>query len=336
MKQDLLNAFQAATATPDAPDQWVAPYRAPEDAATHQFVLFLKPEATAVSEGARLDRILDIVFDRLAAFSATVHAARVLPGDYLARHAIMDQHYGVINRISKLGEAALTGAAREKLHHDFAKEIAAGARVLGGHQFLDEQPEISPLALSTMNDNIGTAKLGGGSYLMRLNVLGKNYLLLNPFHAYQLVPFTTPGHAIIVLEGRSKTPWKDLRVKLTGATNPAKAEAGSIRAAFLARKDELGLRDVNQGANGIHLSAGPLEGMVELQRFFHETGKDLSLADTAFAKLLASRGLSAERIAELAGNPVLDQGGRHVSAFDLTEETDALGAADALATPALV
>jgi hypothetical protein len=237
----------------------------------------------------------------------------------------MANHYGVINRISRLGEEALTEAARENLHTQFAEDLSAGARVLGGEQFLAEQTDISPLALSVMNDNIGTTKLGGGSYCMKLNVLGQVYLLLNPFHAYQLVPFTTGDRAIVVMECRSQTDWKTLRGELTGATDPTRAPAGSIRAELLARKDEFGLADVNQGSNGVHLSAGPLEGMVELQRFFtdHEAGKVLDWQDTAFGKQLANAGVSDDRICELAGNATVSHNGETESAFDLTEEVNA-------------
>jgi len=328
MIPDLLNAFSVATAA--MPRQhWVRPYTPPASGDTHQFVLFLKPEITAVHDGVNLEAVLSLVLDRLAHFGVDIHAARALPAEYLERYSIMDQHYGVINRISKSGPEALTEAAAAKLESHFARELAEGARVLGGHQFLLENPEISPLALSALNDNIGTTKLGGGSYAMRLNVLGHRYVLLNPFHAYQLVPYTTPGRAILVLEGRSPQDWATLRGGLTGATNPAKAAEGSIRASLLANKDALGLRDVNQGLNGIHLSAGPLEGMVELKRFFsdHGKGRELKWSDLAFGQALLQQGLDPE---VLAGNPDLNINGQNVSAFDLTEEINAREALERL------
>lgn len=330
MTTPYLDAFAKAT-DPDAPGQaWIAPYTAPDSADTHQFVLFLKPEATAVHDGVKLDAVLECVLKHLEDFGVSVHAARALPAAYLEANAIMDNHYGVINRISKQGAEALTDDARAKLETLFAEDLAAGAKVLGGHQFLAEQPEFTSLALSALNDNVGTTKLGGGSYAMRLNLLGQIYILLNPFHAYQLVPYTTPGRAILVLECRSTRDWGDLRGKLTGATNPAKAEPGSIRAELLSQKDTLGLKDVNQGMNGIHLSAGPLEGMVELRRFFSdpEAGALLAWSDLAFGQALAAKGLDPEALAQ---NPDLDRDGKAVSAFDLTEERNAADALGLLA-----
>lgn len=111
--------------------------------------------------------------------------------------------------------------------------------------------------------------------------------------------------------------WADLRTKLCGATNPAKADEGkrhslilflfffiisfpithqptvavsiffliiflcyqfflpllgSIRAELLKNKEATGMIDVNMSSNGVHMSAGPLEGLVELQRFMSTEG----------------------------------------------------------------
>lgn len=331
--QALLEAHAAASDNTSPRQVWVQPYQRPESSEAHQFVLFLKPEATDTRGGVRLDRVLDLVGECLDTFGVNPRAARALPAAYLADHSIMDQHYGVINRISKTGESALTEEAAQNLKKEFAEDLAAGARVLGGHQFLEAVPDFSALALTTLNDNLGTRKLGGGSYAMRLHVLGNRYILLNPFHAYQLVPFTTPGRAILVLECVSNRDWSDLRGKLTGATDPAKAAEGSIRQRLLANKKYFGMKEVNQGNNGIHLSAGPLEGMVEVRRFFtdHERGGNLAWEDTAFGSALLAKGLDEARVSELATNPVITWNGSSGSAFDLTEERNATDALERLA-----
>lgn len=332
MKTAILDSFQKTIQT--GGQKWIAPYTPPTDSATNQFVLFLKPEVTCMEEGADMGGVLDIVFSALGRFDVTVGAVRILAGPYLKAHRIMDQHYGVINKISKGGREALSKVAEEKLSEMFGESIAAGAEVLGGHQFLDQSPEFSPLALSVLNDNIGTSRLAGGSYVMQIKVLGRPFLLLNPFHAYQLVPYTSAGRGIVVMEGLSRRPWKELRQNLAGATNPAKAAPGSIRNELLSAKNRLGLTDVDQGLNGIHLSAGPLEGMVELARFFadHEASQPIPVAQTAFGHQLAQRGVSAENILRLASNPEIPQDGKPVTVFDLTEEMDAGEAASLLAS----
>jgi hypothetical protein len=317
---DIRKRFDDVTTASGPADAWVQPYGTIDSASDHQFVLFLKPEATAVKEGVDLDAILALAFEELNRFDVHIGAVRILNGDYLKDHQIMDRHYGVINAISKQGVNAISTGAKEKLQELYGDLIQAGAQVLGAHQFLDAYPDFNALSLCCINDTVGTQKLAGGTYCLRLDVLGAPVIILNPFHPYQLVPYTTPGNGIIVMEGRSATPWKDLREKLTGATDPTKAPAGSIRQRLLANASALGLKSVTQGTNGIHLSAGPLEGMVELQRFF-------DVDHTCFGKLLADKGLSAKRITELANNIDLEVDGGCISAFDLTEELDSADAA---------
>lgn len=323
MQTQLFEDFQSSLASQRP--IWSKAYEKPENDQAHQFLLFLKPEVTAVHAGVNLEAVLKMVLERLTAFECTLHALRILPSAYLAKYAILDQHYGVINAISKQGEAALTEKARSNLQREFAADLDNGAQVLGGHQFLQAQPEFTPLTLCTLSDNLGTTKLGGGSYCMRISMQGQIYLILNPFHAFQLVPYTTPGRAIIAIEGRSTRDWQVLRSELTGSTNPATAKPGSIRAELLARKDEFQLKEVSQGSNGVHLSAGPLEGMVELQRFFsdHLLDKTLQFTDTVFGAQLLAAGLSPEAIQALASNPEMTVNGQSVSAFDLTEEVNA-------------
>lgn len=45
---------------------------------------------------------------------------------------------------------------------------------------------------------------------------------------------------------------------------------GSIRAELLKNKEKSGMVAVNIASNGVHMSAGPLEGLVELQRFLSD------------------------------------------------------------------
>jgi hypothetical protein len=83
---------------------------------------------------------------------------------------------------------------------------------------------VFPLYL-TVGSSITFSRLGG-TYLCKFKLLGETQLVLNPFHAYQLVPFVKKGNALILFECTSDMSWADLRTKLCGATNPAKADAG--------------------------------------------------------------------------------------------------------------
>jgi len=322
---EIISAFEKVTAKDSQTHSiWVHPYNAPADHNLNQFIFFLKPEATATADGVNLQKIIDLATKTLSDAGVKFGAIRVIGGPYLDAHNIMVQHYGVISKISKEGYSAISDAAKENLkkNENMKEFLAAGAEIIGGHDFLKKFDKFNPFSLLVLNDNLGTTRLAGGTYAMKVKVLGKPYIVLNPFHAYQVVPYTTTGNAIIVFEGLSTLSWAHLRTKLTGVTDPNASEEGSIRRLLLNHKQDLGLKDVDKGSNGIHLSAGPLEGMVELTRFFtdHNTGNTVSNTSTAFGSYLKSKGASEENINKYATNPDADADGKKVSLFDLTEE----------------
>jgi len=311
---------------------WVTPYHADEKkkADQHQFVFFLKPEATAAHAGVDVKSVIARTFALLAHHHIHIGAVRVLSGDYLRKHDIMVQHYGVISKVYKSGVDVITEEAKKRLHELYQNKIDAGATVISGGQLLQLYPDLNPFSLLVLNDNLGTTRLAGGTYAMDLNVQGKKYIVLNAFHGYQLVPFTTTGRAIIVFEGLSQAPWKSLRDNVCGTTDPNTAAAGSVRQVFLSEKKTYGFVSVDKSSNGCHMSAGPLEALVEVTRFFGNGGENLNVNQTNFGHLLAHEGLSADRINALASNIKVTSGGKSITSFDLTEEVNGKDAAQAL------
>jgi len=310
-------------------ERWIVPLGEEPIEGRNHFVLFLKPELLALKDGVKVVAILDLVLAKLATNGVKIGAVRVLNGRYLARYNIMEEHYGVINRASRLGEAALSPATRQKL----LAEVPNADRVLGGHEFLETYPEVSAFALNIISDTAKTRKIASGKYYSVLEVGGERVVVLNPFHPQQVLHYTMPGRTIVVIECASDTDWQALRQTMTGATDPAKAAPGSIRKTLLERKSALGLRDVATASNGVHCSAGPLEAMVEYSRFFsdHAKKKPIKLADTPFGDLLVRRGIGKKEIAGLAKNPLLGEESGANYAFNLTEEKNADAAASLLA-----
>jgi len=324
--EEIIAAYNKVVAAGSETDNvWVKEYTKPEGD-DHQFLFFFKPEATE----ANLKEIMDLSLKVLTDNGVSFGAIRVVGGPYLDTHDIMTQHYGVISQIYKQGYPAISDQAKAKLTAEFGADVAAAGNPVGGYEWLKSHPDFNALSLCVLSDNVGCARLAGGTYLLKFKFLGQTQLILNPFHGYQLVPFIKPGSALIVFEGRSKTSWSDLRNKLCGATDPTAAEAGSIRNELLKNKEKCGLVDVNKGSNGVHMSAGPLEGMVELQRFFSSADARLSFSSLSFGAALAAQGLSEEQIIALAANPDVAHDGKNISVFDLTEEMNAGEAAPLL------
>jgi hypothetical protein len=299
----------------------------------HEAVFFLKPELTS-EPGVDLRAVLELVNDQLGRFSVRVGGIRVLGSQYLRQYNIIDQHYGVINAISRKGPTALSPAVFDQLEKSFVTEISSGATVLGGHQFLERYRFFSPASLAVLWDalNSQSRKLAPGTYALPINVWSDQNIVLNGFHPHQLEHFNAANRSIIVMALRCETAWTALRDMMIGDTDPARAERGSLRQVFAQRQEDLNIPLVNKGQNGVHLSAGPLEGMVEVMRFFSENadGKELITTDTSFGRRLHASGFSEVEIDRLASNQVLEMGGRTTSAFDLTEKMDAHAAVTTL------
>jgi hypothetical protein len=313
-------------------DIWIKRYQVEEDFTKNQFVVLLKPEIIAVQDDVNVEGILRLVFKAFLRWNVEIRAIRVLTADYLRQYRIIDNLYGVINHTSRWGFDAISADARRELEREFGSDLRLGAEVLGGHQFIERYPKFSPSTLSALSDSIGPKKLASGTYCLRLEVDGKILLVLNAFHPFQVENFTKRGKNIVIFEALSNTTWSILRRQLLGATDPTKAAEGSIRQMLLMLRSELGLSVVNLSNNGVHMSSGPLEGMIELQSLFseHEISAQLSLRETCFGHMLLNKGLPELLLDKLVKHPTIEKCKCVISSHDLTEEIDSEAAAEKL------
>ena len=297
--------------------------------AGNEFVIFSKPELGRLT-GTDLDRVWDLFTELLERYDVTVHQTIIRTGEELESSGAMQEHYGVINQISRLGRPALTGPAEAALAEAYGDALDE-AGVLGGHQFLAEYPEVSPYALGLLFANAEVNRLAPGTYAALVKVDGAPVVILNGFHPRQLSFFTADDTVCAFLHASSATDWNSLRSDLIGSTDPSKADSGSIRGRLFADPAGFGLESVSYNFNGVHMSAGPLEGLAELNRFF---GAGAPATGWTFAAALGAAGVSEDGIAALLENPTLDAGGERGSAFDLTEGLNATEAAALLASAA--
>ncbi len=294
--------------------------------AANEFVIFSKPELGRLGAD-HLAAVWDLFAASFATYGVQVHRLKILAGAELEASEVMAQHYGVINEISRLGRPALTEAAESALAELYADSLDR-AEVLGGHQFLERYPEFSPFSLAMLFSNASVGRLGPGTYAGSVKIDGASIIILNGFHPRQLSFFTADDTVCAFLHGSSTTDWESLRGELIGTTDPAKAAPGSIRGTLFADPGAFGLTSVNSNFNGVHMSAGPLEGLGELNRFF---GEVQGPTEWSFSRALEAAGASAEDVAGLVENPVIEAGGERGTAFDLTEGMDAAPAAELLA-----
>jgi hypothetical protein len=286
----------------------------------NEFLIFLKPDLIGL--GDRLGPVWSLISERLESFGVELAAAAALDADVMRKHRLIQQHYGVINSVSMEGVKALSQSAKGKLG-EFLADLPDDTEVLGAQQFMDRYPVFSPTALSILYDNLTSHRFGGGTYGVAVRVYGRTVVLLNGFHPEQIELFESPDAAIMCFVGRSPRPWRELRQEMTGATDPARAGKGSIRYSLLDQRNELGLGAVTPLRNGVHVSAGPVEAVVEIARYFspYETGQPISPKGTSFGTRLLA-GVSSRMFDALVQNKEVLLDGVSQSSFDATEELD--------------
>ena len=155
----------------------------------NEFVIFSKPELGRLS-AEDTDKVWDLFAAALGSYAVRVHRTRILTGAELESTGVMAEHYGVINKISRLGRPALTEAAEQALVEQYADELEAGALVLGGHQFLTDYSGFGPYSLGVLFANLSVGRLGPGTYAGVVTVDGQPVVILKWFHP-RLISFFT-------------------------------------------------------------------------------------------------------------------------------------------------
>ena len=294
----------------------------------NEFLFFIKPEITQKSKSINVKSILELIFNSIDKYGLHINNVKVLSAKYLDDNNIIAQHYGVINKLSNNALKSLSDNSKQKFKEIFNKNIAE-CNVLGGNEFLKKYEVFNPLSLDYLWQNKNNHKLGGGTYCMEIKLDAENIHLINGFHPRQLLHFTEEGKSIVVFTLSGNLDWKVARNDFIGATNPLSANDGSIRKELLKHKEQFGLKEISQGLNGVHLSAGPIEGLIELIRYNSNFSENIKIPidEFNFGKMLKKH-FSDKIIEQILSNPDILMDNKKMSLFDLTEEMnskDAIG-----------
>jgi hypothetical protein len=296
----------------------------------HEFLFFVKPEIFQIQNDHNLKSVLELLLGKISQFGFTIRDIRVLGASYLEKYDIIAQHYGVINALSREPLEAFTDEAKNRFREVYGHEPEE-VRVMGSLQFLKHYPSFTPDSLQQLWQQTRTTKLSGGNYCAQVKAGNEEVYLINGFHPKQLIHFTEEGRMIMPVKLAGDLDWAVARNQFIGKTNPADAAPGSLRNELLVNRELFGLNEVSSSQNGFHLSAGPLEGLVELMRY----GSDFSAGDLKkpgdfnFGKHLLE--VFSEKETEiLCSNRIVKYRGNKISTFDLTEEKNSRDAIDIL------
>jgi hypothetical protein len=289
----------------------------------HEFLFFIKPEITLGDNQINHESILDLMFRKLKEFSFEIHDIRLLGASYLEKFNIISQHYGVINSISRNATGNLTPEGTGRFREYFGI-MPKDAIVLGGIEFLEKYKHYDPFSLDELWQKSKAVKLAGGTYCALVTEGPDQIYLMNGFHPKQLVHFTEKGRSIVTFNLGSDIDWALARNHFIGKTNPSDAAQGSLRRELLENKSKFGLDEVNSSKNGFHLSAGPVEGLVELMRYCsdYSSGNMRTHDDFGFGRKL-NASFSPMQVTKICANSYVNYNGNRISTFDLTEEKNA-------------
>ncbi len=288
----------------------------------NEFIFFIKPEITLEDKRIKLSKVIDIILDQIKVFGLKTKQISLLSSRYIKLHSIIAQHYGVINKLCYHAQD-MSDSSKLKFKEVYGEDYQ-NCKVMGGFEFLDNYINFNAITLDYLMQNVTSTKLGGGTYCTKLKIDQETIYLINGFHPRQLMHFRQEGRSIVVFRLVGDLSWKAARQEFVGATNPIVANPKSLRSILYHAQNELGLAEMSQSFNGVHLSAGPVEGLVELVRFtsnFSEIASIQKYTDFTFGKKLTEH-FSHDQIVKILSNQEFTINQKVISIFDITEEKD--------------
>ncbi len=289
----------------------------------NELLLFVKPEIFIVQDTAQVEAALDLVFAKLAEFGASVSGIAVVGGKVLEEAEIMNRHYGYINRLSRFASQMVDAEDRQKIATALELPNLDGITIYGGHEYLKAHPGEDCFDLDTLWFTKKSLKIRSGFYVQHYTKDGENFILVNGFHPAQLLHFTDPTHRIVLVLVHSDTSWATLRNEMVGATFPEKAVPHSIRGTLYAHAEAYGLGTVSIANNGVHLSAGPFEGLFEINNFFGKIlDLDIKKQPPLLLKKMLAAGLPMQTALKALENPIVTESPKPTDLFTATEDVE--------------
>ena len=281
-------------------------------------LVFIKPHAVN-------DKVKALVVEHLKEHRVTIVSEGTMGSSHIKEHGIIDNHYAALamNAVkllpAELGIGADKKAEFEAMFGVGWDQAVAEKKVLNLAQFQELKPELDAEAIERKWRAKAPLKLGPGNYVGHFEEEG--VYVVNAFYSQMREKYIKADASVVwftVEFGETELSWKRFRASVIGATDPSKAEAGSLRRKILDGWEGLGLgAEPNTGDNGVHASAGPIEGLRERM-----TWLGLRREDDPAGQRMLSAGVGGEVLDAWCSNSVVEIKGKKGPAFDLLEDLD--------------
>lgn len=271
----------------------------------NQLLAFFKPEVFLDKSPAQIEKIMNLIFEKMEKYDVSVDGAAVFPGSSIGKLSIMDRHYGVINTLSKQASKVLTKDERDLVFSTLGIKDQ-NTPILGGHEAF----EISGMGNTYDFDNYWlespSTKIKSGFYVRTLKIADRDTVVVDGFHPHQLAHYTETDRNLGVMLVSSDSKWSTLRTEMLGETFPEKADPNSIRGTLHHNANDYGFDSVKIENNIMHLSAGPTEALFEIDNFLRDSfGIDFIKSEAKLAEKLLLEGLSEEKIRSILADKEL-------------------------------
>ena len=298
-------------------------YNSPDqDGFANEFCFFPKPTVAEKLSAGDFHPILELFLKTFKKFDLSVDEIHALPAQYLQQYNIMDKHYGVLEGFARRPLKHLTDQIRHRFREAYNVEMNS-VDVLGGFEFIDRYRDMSASALDVVWSNVEHERLASGCFCGKIKVGNEVTYVINGFTPRQLSTYTDNDIVIVVFKLSGNASWSYIRTNFLGKPDPAAAVPGSIRHELFANRNHFGLREVSLARNGAHLSAGPIEALIELKRCLSNFANNNLRPIEAFQfgrKLISN--FSPEEIAVILDNVTVEYEANKCSLYDLTEGMD--------------
>ena len=289
----------------------------------NELVLFAKPEIFMVNDDHSISNSIELIFKKLVEFDVETCGITIVGGRVLDSKEVMNNHYGFINRLSRLASRVIDSEDKLKIaiKLGLSEVESTDYQVLGGHEYLIKYPNENFVSLDKLWFSKKSLKLRSGFYVQAYETQSDKIILVNGFHPAQLDHFTNPSHKIILFLLRSNTDWSVLKNQMVGATFPEKAVQESIRGSLFAKPSKYGLEEVSIANNGVHLSAGPFEAVFEIHNFYGNIyGFDLEKNKPLALKRMIEVGIPYNQSIVVIRNPIFKIPEKEIDLYSATED----------------
>mmetsp|Transcript_14128 Transcript_14128/g.34545 ORF Transcript_14128/g.34545 Transcript_14128/m.34545 type:complete len:301 (+) Transcript_14128:336-1238(+) len=282
-------------------------------------LVFLKPHAVN-------EKVDKFAREHLAEKKVKVVNDGVLSSEEIKSAGMIDTHYAALaaSAVKTLpANLGISAAKKDEFKEKFGvgwDEAAGDGALLNLAQFQSKFPAMKVADIEAKWRAGPTMKLAPGNYVSQLTE--EKAYVINGFYGSMREKFIAPGVQVqwyLVEFDPSEVPWKAFRGSVIGATDPTAAEDGSLRSKILKSWKDLELAfEPSTADNGVHASAGPIEGLKERM-----TWLGVKAEDDPFGKALAGKGVTGQLLAKMLDNEIVElPGGEKGPCFDVTEDMD--------------